>query len=62
MDHTSGINNLLGQKLIFFVIQKYPRCSLLLANIEKKCDIRDEHTLFYQFVKTVNEKMTKKQF
>ena len=59
MDHTRGINDLLGQKLIFLSFKNARDVPYHSANIEKKRDIRDQHTLFYQFAKTMDEKMTK---
>ena len=59
MDHTRGINDLLGQKLIFLSFKNARDVPHYSTNIEKKCDICDQHTLFYQSVKTMNEKMTK---
>ena len=62
MDHTRGTNELLGQKLIFQCFKNtrdVPYCS---SNIKQECDICDQHTLLYRFVKTMNAKMTKNLF
>jgi hypothetical protein len=53
------IDGLSGQKLIFrsFLYAKNLPC--YSTNIEKKCDIRDQHILFYRSIKKKNEKKTK---
>jgi len=59
MDHTRGTNDLLRQKLIFQCFKNTPDGPYYSTNIKKECDICDQHTLLYGFVKTMNEKMTK---
>jgi len=59
MDHTCGTNNHLGQKLIFQCFRDTRDVPYYSTNIKKECDICDQHTLLYGFVKTMNEKMTK---
>jgi hypothetical protein len=56
------LNDLPGQKLIFrsFVYaQDVPYHS---TNIEKQCDIRDQHSLFYRSITITNRTNTKNIF
>jgi hypothetical protein len=62
MDHTRGTNDLLRQKLIFQCFKNTPDGPYYSTNIKKECDICDQHTLLYRFVKTMNEKMRKNLF
>ena len=62
MDHTRDINDLLGQKLIFRSFKNVQDVPYYSANIEKKYDIHDQHTLFYRSVIVISEKKTKNFF
>ena len=56
------LNGLLGQKLIFLSFLYAQDVPYYSTNIEKKCDIRDQHILFYRFIKFTNETKTKNIF
>ena len=56
------LNNLLGQKLIFWSFVCAQDVPYYSTNIEKKCDIRDHHILFYRSIKITNGTKTKKIF
>jgi hypothetical protein len=62
MDHARGTDDLQGKKLIFQCFKSTRDAPYYSTNIKKECDICDQHTLLYRYVKTMNEKMTKNLF
>ncbi len=48
------INGFLGPKLFFLSIKSVHDVPYNPTNIEKKCDIRDQHILFYRSMKITN--------
>ncbi len=56
------ITGLLVPKLIFGSSKTTQDLSCYSNNFGKKCDIRDQHILFYRFTKIINIKKTKKHF
>jgi hypothetical protein len=60
--HIHDIDELLGQKLIFQSFENVQDIAYYPANLEKKYDIRNQHTSFYRSVQTINGKMTKNFF
>ena len=56
------INALLGQNLIFRPSKNAHDLSYYPTNSQNKCDIRDQHVLFYHYIKTTNRRKTKKIF
>jgi hypothetical protein len=55
-------NGVLGQKLIFGPSKNPQDLSFYPTDFENKCDIRDQHVLFYHATKKTNGYKTKKVF
>jgi hypothetical protein len=53
-------NGFLGQKLIFRPSKNAQDLSFYPTTFENKCDIRDQHVLFYHSIKKTNGYKTKK--
>ncbi len=59
-EFNTGINDFLAPKLIFVSSKKTQDFSYYSASLEKECDIRDQHILFYRSKKSINVQKTKK--